>query len=197
MPAITDSAFDTYKGVPRAHEAGFDSYITARAFVKMAAYLAADAAKKATLPQPCDSSSESGRQTPKYVYSRQVHYTEDADPNLPPASPPRNPERLMAGTTGGMTSQGIIVTAETRLNIGGLSLHRQGGVAERAKVATMAAGPGSGGEIPKFMPDWSDPFWDTYGNRLRVYGTTQGELPFGEVAKKMARADYEKERAKG
>ncbi|KAL8704638.1 MAG: hypothetical protein Q9201_002224 [Fulgogasparrea decipioides] len=166
-----------YKLAKPSHEAGFDSYLTARILVRLSTMLESsgiyvdDEDDYYTPPENQSSSGDSdGVSLDAYRVSAQLR-SNDTDP--------RKSRRQSGSASGSKRSPlshdtvfdllGDIPSDEDPIKLARRAKNKKPSASFEPAVQSNTKGPDVGGR----MPAWDSDFWNVYGNKLRVNGTIE------------------------
>jgi len=156
-----------YDDMSRVHEAGFDSFITARVAIRLASKLAAVETWKQDLDK---EDPTAGKRPPENGIPRSDGSLESPTV-LPAADTPARSKYASKGMFD-LLSDNVTDHSEQWDSILPEPVDRAGSDPRNLPEPV----PGHPLEIPKWMPAWNSDFWTVYGNKLRMNGTVEGVL---------------------
>ncbi|KAI9803248.1 MAG: hypothetical protein M1825_002039 [Sarcosagium campestre] len=145
-----------YLGSRPFHEAGYDSFVTAKIMVKLSAKL------YPLIQPPTLREAEYMAYNTRSLLDTDMYEMQGPDQDLAVSSPPLEPTRL--------NGDGPVAHVEREAGLDEIFL----GLADQGDSWEPPRLPPN--FVPAFMPFLHDPFWSEYGNKLRVFGTGEALL---------------------
>ncbi|KAL8689323.1 MAG: hypothetical protein Q9224_004664, partial [Gallowayella concinna] len=157
-----------YDSAKPFHEAGYDSYMTAKVFLRLAVKLEASAKYFEDLPSPIDDGfytpPEMGVLIDYHEASKTLQAVNDAS------------SKSSSQPSSGSTVPRTTFSHTTKFDLlGDLSQEQMDTLALGARAGEPEATPDAniGRDPPRRLPAWESGFWKVYGNKLRVNGTIE------------------------
>lgn len=174
----------SYHGSEQYHEAGYDSYVTAKVFLKLASKIASEHAQfqppdlqRDPVTVKLETKKKMKKMKPKDGL-RQI-----SEPNSRSffhqnsfSSLAQDPEENTTDTDLSTSPAGELPTSTSELRSvkDPIVVNNEGIDLLDHAVCTLDLKEDDGqGSIPALIPPWDAPFWTEFGNRIRVYGTAE------------------------
>ena len=153
-------AYDTAKP---AHEAGYDSYVTARVLIRLSTAIAKGSKIRETSKDEDPTTTLPHREQAAVPNDRKVTSVADNDSEA---------------TTNSSLEDGEVREGDENLILdweeSTISPNEDNVTTPAIEVAVAEAAKTRVKKVPARMPQFDTPFWETYGNKLRVNGTVEG-----------------------
>lgn len=179
-----------YSTAKPAHEAGFDSYLTAKVLIRLAAKLEAAEPGAPTVDNslPITSDNGSGRDSTANNYGHSESGSEgvplptemleipsEKKGKVSALNPKRKPKGLPPPTAFSHSTMFGVLADEVSSDEDLIDLGFEApGFKKSSKVKGAKRGNSDRPPPPKMMPPFESEFWSVYGNKLRVNGTVEG-----------------------
>ncbi|KAF2400807.1 CAF1-domain-containing protein [Trichodelitschia bisporula] len=178
---VLDSAFKKYRRRAYAHEAGYDSSVTAEIAILLSAELGADPGPESDAETVTDSQTEPLTESQTESPTRYRDWLPAPQVISPPAGPSRFAHETMFDVLGELGDDDETSQEEDEVPA---NEEQEAETASEDYVWTAIDYALSASEVSSIpalplMPPLDDVFWSDYGNRLRVFGTVEGVLRFG------------------
>ena len=180
-----------YLNSEKYHEAGFDSFITSKVFLRLASRLNAPPSAKLepstdTMAHPKTSENEQAGfvETPSAKKRRKL-IDEDA-PAKPAAPTTRFSHANLYDALPDESTETPIATPTTS---------KSQAEARNTTIATPIQ-PLDSAKISELLPAWDTDFWQRYSNKLRVYGTQEEECDLTQKRKNVTASEEVEEEKK-